>query len=267
MDKKILQDFENNRAYTEELLDGIPSGISLFLVSDEIKFLHFNQAADEMFGYEKGGLLALTNQDSLSIFHPDYVDLLYDEIIATLRDGRLFNYNCRVLCRDGSYKWTNLSAELIQQKEGGRLYFYCVLSPTHAPKNTLLKGCHFLLVTRCSSDLHFLSDLIEHMGGTCDTCHNGLEALELFTAPDSDHYDSVFIDSRLPVLNGFELAKEIRCSQELENQSIPLVMLVYEEDEESIEASEDLNIDAFVRKPLNKEALSPVFQKLSKLPE
>ena len=67
MDNTIFHEFETDRQYTADRLDGISSGVSLFMVSDEIRFLYFNRAADEMFGYEKGGLLTLTDEDSLCI--------------------------------------------------------------------------------------------------------------------------------------------------------------------------------------------------------
>ena len=50
MGDNIFYDFENNRPYAEGLLDGISSGVCLFSISDEMKFLYFNQAADDLFG-------------------------------------------------------------------------------------------------------------------------------------------------------------------------------------------------------------------------
>lgn len=190
MGDNIFYDFENNRPYAEGLLDGISSGVCLFSISDEMKFLYFNQAADELFGYEKGGLLALTDEDSLRIFHPDFEDQLYSVMIASLREERLFHYDCRILCADGTYKWTNLSAQL-QQKEGGRLYFYCVLSPTSAPVDILLKDCHFLIVSGSDTDCSILMDQIERMGGTYDRSASPLDALDLF-------YEACGISDELP---------------------------------------------------------------------
>lgn len=196
MGDNIFYDFETNRPYAEGLLDGISSGVCLFSISDEMKFLYFNQAADELFGYEKGGLLALTDEDSLRIFHPDFEDSLYSVMIASLREERLFHYDCRILCKDGSYKWTNLSAQL-QQKEGGCLYFYCVLSPTSAPVDILLKGCHFLIVSSSDTDCSILTDQIERMGGTYDLSASPLDALDLFCEASgcSDEFPETSVES------------------------------------------------------------------------
>lgn len=260
MDKNIFRDFENNRQYTIELLDGIPSAVVLFKVSDEIKFLHFNLAADRLFGYEKGGLFALTQTDPLSIFHPDYVDRLYSEIIATMREGKLFNYDCRILCCDGTYQWTKLSAQLVQQKEGGRLYFHGVLTPIPAPLDSLLKGRHYLIAAGEATDRHTLSGLIEQMGGTCDMTDNGLDALDLFSGSEQQDYCSIFIGSRLSVLNGFELAKDIRLCGHPDGGQIPLVLLVSPSDNETIQAAQDIGIDTFLEKPLNREKVSALLK-------
>lgn len=263
MDTNIFHDFENRKEYTAELLDGITSGVSLFMLSDELKFLHFNRAADELFGYEKGGLLSLTQEDPLSIFHPDYVDRLYSQIIATMRDGKLFNYDCRILCKDGTYKWTNLSAELVQQKEGGRLYFYCVLSPIEAPRHSLLEGCHFLIAAGSTWDRHILTDLIESMGGTCQITGNGLEALDLFASSEDDPYCAFFIGSRLTGMNGFELSKEIRHSDHPSGGKIPLILLISEDDHETIHAAEEIGITLFLQKPLEQKAVRSLLNHLA----
>lgn len=262
MEKNIFNDFEKDSLYTAERLDGIPSGVSLFMVSDAIKFLYFNRAADEMFGYEKGGLLALTQDDPLHIFHPDYVELLYREIISAMRDGRLFNYDCRILCKDGSYKWTNLSAELVRQKEGS-LYFYGVLSPISAPRDTLLKGYHFLIASGKEAERHILSQQIEVMGGTCEPADSALEALDLF-ASEEDRFDGIFIGSGLVGMNGLELAKDIRHGDFSKGETLPLILLVSPDDSDSIDAAKDIGINLFLKQPIRQEDLAILLVNLMK---
>lgn len=284
MGDNIFLDFEHDRQYAEDLLDGITSGVCLFTISDEIKFLYFNRTADELFGYEKGGLLALTQQDSLALFHPDFEDRLYSEMIATLREERLFNYDCRILCKDGTYKWTNLSAQL-QQKEGGCLSFYCVLSPTRAPLDMLLKDCHFLIASRPGPDCAVLTDLVEQMGGTFDLASSAPDALDLFSSQDG--YHSIFItgspvtyssdtvcrvDSQASVMNGFELAKDLRYCSTPAGAEIPIILLAsqeeVEEDEDDIlDIAESLNVCIFLRNPLDEKALASFLSTLSKVCE
>lgn len=259
----IFDEFEKNRQYTEDRLDRVSSGVSLFMLSDEIRFLYFNRAADELFGYEKGELLALTEKEPLRLFHEDYVHQLYGEIISTMRDNRLFNYNCRILCRDGSYKWTNLSAELVCQKEG-RLYFYGVLSPISAPPDTLIKGSHFLIAAGEEVDRRILSDQIEAMGGTCEVADNGPDALDLFSSSAAGRFDGFFIGCKMQGLNGFELAKEIRYSGFADGASIPLVLLLSDEDRQNAEDVSDLRINALLHKPIRQSDLAALLVHLAR---
>lgn len=262
MDKNIFNDFEQNRQHTEELLDSVDSGISLFAVSDKIEFLHFNQAADKMLGYAQRQLNQITGEDSLSIFHPDDVDQLYSEIIATMRGSHYFNYNCRLLCQDGTYQWFNLAADLMQKKEGA-LYFYCVISPTEAPVATLLKGCHFLIAAGAELDRQLLTAQIEGMGGTCDIAVSGLEGLDLFTFAEEGAYHAVFIGSRLTGMNGFELAKDIRHSDLPAGRTIPLILLLTEDDRETTQTAEDIGINHFLTTPLGQKEVSSLLKELS----
>lgn len=262
MDKNIFNDFQQNRQYTEELLDGVDSGVSLFMVSDKIQFLHFNQAADEILGYGKRGLNQATAENPLGIFHPDDVDQLYGEIIATMRGSHYFNYNCKLLRKDGTYQWCNLAADLVQKKEG-TLCFYCVISPTEAPMDTLLKGCHFLVAAGVELDRQLLASQIEKMGGTCEIAVSGLEGLDLFTSADHHAYHAVFIGSRLTGMNGFELAKDIRHSAVPAGETIPLILLLTDDDQETTQAAQDIGIDHFLAIPLNQKQVISVLKKLS----
>lgn len=262
MDKNIFSDFEQNRQYTEELLDGVDSGVTLFMVSDKIQFLHFNQAADELLGYDRRGLDQITAEDPLGIFHPDDVDHLYSEIIATMRGSHYFNYNCKLLCQDGTYQWFNLAADLVQKKEGA-LCFYCVISPTEAPVDTLLKGLHFLVAAGVELDRQLLASQIEKMGGTCEIAVSGLEGLDLFTSSDQNFYHAAFIGSRLTGMNGFELAKDIRHSDIPVGQTIPLILLLTDDDRETIQTAQDIGINQFLTIPLNQKEVKDILKKLS----
>ncbi len=250
MTNNIFRDFEENRDKTIELLDGITSAVSLFTVSSEIRFLHFNKAADEMFGYTKGGLIDLTAEDYTGLFHPDYVDSLYGEIIATMRDGKIFNYNCQVLCADGSYKWINLSAQLVQQSNG-TLYYHGVLTPIEEPADIKLKGLHALIAAGEKNDRNQLTELIEKYGGTCDTFQRGLDALDSFLSSEDRFYNCILIGCRMTDVNGFELAKEIRHGSHPQATSVPLLLMTDDTDAETLQEIGDIGITAYLRKPIN----------------
>lgn len=263
MAKTIFDDFEKNREYTIERLNKIPSAISLFSVSSEIRFLHFNKSADKVLSYEPGGLMKITASDPLKILHHDHIDQFYSEIISTMRDGRFFNYNCRLLCADGTYKWINISAELVRQS-GGTLYYHGVLTEIPEPDNILLRGLHALIASEDDSDRIQLSHLIEEKGGTCDTFEYGTDVLDRFETSEPGFYQCILVGNRMKDINGLELIKDIRFCRHPQASTIPLILLIddiskgsNEEDTHSdiLEEAKSFSITSVLSKPLNLEAL------------
>ena len=79
----------------------------------------------------------------------------------------------------------------------------------------------------------------------CDTASNGAIALEM---AENNRYDAIFMDMRMPVMNGQEATRKIR---EFDKE-IPIICMsanVYKEDK--LEAQE-AGMDAFIEKPLEK---------------
>lgn len=263
MTRKIFDDLENNRDYTLERLDGISSAISLFTVSSEIKFMHFNKASDLLFGYKQGGLTEAAADEPLKILHPENEDTFYSEIIATMRDGKHFNYNCRIRCADGSYKWANISAEMVKQT-GGTLHYYGVITPIEAPAWTQLRGLHTLIIAGEGAELTHLIEMIESRGGTCDVDTYGMDGFDRFEESEEGYYHCIFIGNRMKDVNGMELVKEIRFSSHPQASSVPVILLVDDLDADP-EVLSEMGITAEITKPFEEDkivsALLPLVQR------
>ncbi len=260
MSRNIFEDLEKNRDYTIERLDSITSAVSLFTVSSEIKFLHFNQAADSMFGYAPGGLMEATVSDPLKILHPENEDNFYSEIIATMRDGKYFNYDCRIRCADGSYKWANISAEMVRQT-GGTLYYHGVISQIETPSNIQLRGLHTLMIASDGAELSKLISMIENKGGTCDVDNYGMDGLDRFEDSEDGFYHCIFIGSRMKDVNGMELVKEIRFSRHPQAAGIPVILLVEGLDTDP-EIFREMGITAALTKPFEEDSIISILMPL-----
>lgn len=261
MTNNIFTEFEERREYTEKLLDNLPSAVCLFTVSSEIKFIHFNRAAEELLGYGHGQLVRLTADDPMELFHPDHINNVFSEIIAAMRQGNMLNYNCRLRCADGSYKWANIAARLIHQKNG-TLYYQSVLTPIKEPDNIMLQGFHALIAMGDTEESAMLSQLIEHYGGTFNAYTRGLEALDRFESSDDGFYNCIFIGCKIKDMNGFEVAKDIRHSDHPQARSIPVLLLT--DDAENGQAAMDVGITAYIRKPLSPKKITKWLKTLNK---
>lgn len=263
MANNIFTDFEEKREYTIELLDNLPSAVCLFTISSEIKFIHFNRVAEELLGYGSGELLQLTAEDPMHLFHPDHENHVFSELIAAMLQGQMLNYNCQLRCGDGTYKWANIAARLVQQKSG-TLYYQSVITPIKEPDNILLQGFHGLIVMGDENDSRLLTELIEHYGGTCDVYKRGGDALERFTDSDDGFYSCIFIGCRMKDMNGFEMAKDIRHSCHPQAKSLPLLLLTDEADSENVQEAGDVGITAYIRKPLSPKKITKWLKTLNK---
>lgn len=74
---------------------------------------------------------------------------------------------------------------------------------------------HILIVDDNPINAKLLSTQIQRLGHTYATAMNGLEAIQLFK--DSRlHFDFIFMDISMPVMNGFEATQEIRAFEKAE---------------------------------------------------
>ena len=95
---------------------------------------------------------------------------------------------------------------------------------------------------------------------TSHRAENGEVALEMLrSAPDINMYSLVLMDLRMPVMDGFEAAKQIRACI---TSNIPIVALTGETSEEHKRKCEEIGFDAFETKPLKRPQLKELLNKL-----
>lgn len=93
---------------------------------------------------------------------------------------------------------------------------------------------------------------LEKFGFNVDIAGNGVEVIE---ALKEKHYDILFIDCQMPVMDGFEATAFIRKTTFLKNKKIPIVALTANAmigDKEKCLAA---GMDDYLSKPLNREDL------------
>ena len=95
---------------------------------------------------------------------------------------------------------------------------------------------------------HLIKTYIEKHGFTVYDANNGEMAYNLFL---QHHIDLVITDVMMPVMNGFDLANDIRQT----NEDVPILMLTALEDMSDKERGFSLGIDDYVVKPVNLREL------------
>lgn len=104
---------------------------------------------------------------------------------------------------------------------------------------------HVLLVEDNTICQKVCKQSIMKSGHTCEIAANGRIAVDMITK-DPSVYDIIFMDLRMPIMDGFEATKRI-----LEkNRNLPIVALSAEEDPFIENKFSDASMVAFIQKPV-----------------
>lgn len=90
---------------------------------------------------------------------------------------------------------------------------------------------------------------------TCDTAVNGKEAV---AKAQKTSYDVIFMDVRMPVMNGYEATRAIRKF----NKHVPVVCMSADVYEKDVDAAQDSGMDSFMEKPLDTDEVKQTFLSL-----
>ena len=100
--------------------------------------------------------------------------------------------------------------------------------------------------------------LIENLGHEVDVVTNGIETLE---AVSSGVYDAVFMDVRMPEMDGLTATRKIReLNQAAAN--IPIIAMTANATNEDVQACIEAGMNDYVSKPVNKGKIHQVLQRL-----
>lgn len=101
--------------------------------------------------------------------------------------------------------------------------------------------------------------LLNMFGLTVDVAGNGTEAVEKVT---SEHYDFIFMDCQMPVMDGYEATK---CIRHLENSATPSDVPIVALSANTMKGDEDMCLEAgmndHLSKPISQDKLKAILEK------
>ena len=90
------------------------------------------------------------------------------------------------------------------------------------------------------------------------------EGVEKFMASAPGYYGAIFMDIRMPVMDGIEAAKAIRSLERPDAKTIPIVALTANAFEDDKRECFEAGMNAHVAKPIDVHTLERVVAKLSR---
>ncbi len=128
-----------------------------------------------------------------------------------------------------------------------------------------LKGRKILVVDDNATNRMILETSLSRLGATVKEAENGERGLTLFKEAIRDHepYQLILIDSQMPVMDGFDLAKHII---ETGTKGIAMMMLTSDNRYGDIDRCKALGIDSYIVKPVKQNDLFKIIASLITVP-
>ena len=104
-----------------------------------------------------------------------------------------------------------------------------------------------LLVEDSQSMRQLMSAAVRRFGGEVFEAEDGLAALKLLTG---EHFDLIFCDLNMPVLDGFKLIRRVR--EDGRHASTPICIVTTEGEPHVEQQARELGANYFLRKPTNR---------------
>ena len=123
-------------------------------------------------------------------------------------------------------------------------------------------GRRVLLVEDNELNVEIAKYILEEAGLTVETAENGAEAVLRLEEKGAEYYDYILMDIQMPVMDGYEAAREIRKLYPKAN--LPIIALSANAFAEDKKASLDAGMNDHVAKPIDIHELKTVLAKYTK---
>lgn len=119
--------------------------------------------------------------------------------------------------------------------------------PTHAS----LYGKRILMAEDMMINAEILKQMLSTNGVSVDIAENGQDALNRFSDSENGYYDAIFMDVRMPVMDGLEATRNIRKLKRSDAKTVPIIALTANDVDVDIQKSLDAGMNAHLSKPVD----------------
>lgn len=125
-----------------------------------------------------------------------------------------------------------------------------------------IAGMRVLLVEDNELNREILEFLLGDAGAEVVTANDGKAAVDAFVASEQGTFDCVLMDLMMPVMSGYEAAREIRELERSDAKVVPIIALSANAFEEDVAMAKDAGMNEHLAKPVDTEKLFKVMNRL-----
>lgn len=123
---------------------------------------------------------------------------------------------------------------------------------------SILNGMRFLCAEDNQLNAEILTALLGLYGAICDVYPDGAQLVEAFANVRSGDYQAILMDVEMPVMNGLDAARVIRCSENPLGRTIPIIAMTANAFVEDVQDCLDAGVTAHLSKPIEISALEGI---------
>ena len=116
-------------------------------------------------------------------------------------------------------------------------------------------GTKALLVEDNELNMDIAAELLAMIGIETDKAVNGKEAVDKVREKGEGAYDMIFMDIQMPVMNGYEAAKEIRKTKGEYFSRIPIIAMSANAFTDDVEKVKEAGMNDYISKPVEVDKL------------
>jgi len=117
------------------------------------------------------------------------------------------------------------------------------------------EGKRILLIDDVAINRIIVADLLESFNFEIDEAVNGMDGYTKFSTSPEGHYDIIFMDVLMPIMNGYEATEAIRSSSHADAQSVPILAMTANAFREDIDEAIASGMNAHIAKPIEYDKL------------
>ena len=104
-------------------------------------------------------------------------------------------------------------------------------------------------------------ELLEGAGARVEIVDNGKKCVERFAQSAPGEFDLILMDVQMPVMNGYEAARQIRAMARADAAAIPIFAITADAFAEDVEAARRAGMNSHLAKPLDIPLMMEEIQK------
>lgn len=126
----------------------------------------------------------------------------------------------------------------------------------------LHREIHMLVVDDIEINREIIMGILEETGVAIDCAEDGRQAVEMFTA-NPEKYDMIFMDIKMPRMNGIEATRLIRSSGLPGSKTVRIVAMTANNMEDEMRAYFDAGMNGYIGKPIDISQVFGILDQIS----